>query len=1224
MAPLCLLFYMKYFPLFLCLTQVTLGFQFEKNLRVREGDFEIASNELQHYPADGSVARPLTMQDQESLDQALNYAAYLAEQSGSDERYDLVLYQAGKKRTPLTRRVLTRQILVTLDPGADIAAIAEHTGATQLQKPSYSENHLILTFANAGDSLAKLPLLEGVPGVTASEPLLAKRRFKKFVPNDPRYAYSATNTRYQWHLKNTGQNDGVAGVDANIESAWDQVKGNGITIGIVDDGMEVAHPDLAPNVNTAIDHDWNDATPDDPTPTSAFDDHGTACAGVAAAKGNNSEGGTGAAPDATLVGLRLIAGDISDADEAEAMSWRNDLIQIKSNSWGPGDGGGILNDSGPLVKAAFESSISTGRGGLGTIHTWAAGNGDSNDNVNQDGYANSIYTIAVGAVNDKGERASYSEPGCAKVVSAPSDGGSNDQSITTTTLTQANSYTDQFGGTSSATPLISGVVALILEKNPNLGWRDVQEVLIQSAVKISPNDRGWIENGAGLHFNHEFGAGNVDATAAVNLAANWENLEEQESQTVSQSAINQAIPENSTVGTSTTFNFGGMENIRAEHVTLTANITHPNRGQLTLTLISPSGTESLLSVPHDNAGADYNDWKMMSVFNWGEDSAGVWTFKVTDTETGQTGTLNGATMTVYGSVNGPVTEVPSFTSDAATSGNIDSDFRFSVRAINGAASYTATGLPLGLVFDETSGLITGVPTTEGDFNVSLTATNIIGTANGSVMIQIGPRTPIPPVISGRTESFVLVDQPFEYQLAATNDPTSYSASAFPSGLSFDVTTGILSGTPAVVGSYSITLSAMNADGADSLILALSVVEPGTGAIAQAVDNAELFFYDELGEVWSAQQAIFIAGGDAMESPNLDDDEEAGFSTEITGPGFLSFQWKVSSEEGYDLLSVALDEQNENSISGEVDWTSGVIAVPAGVHVVSWFFEKDGSETEGDDMGWVDQVSFAAGEVFTTLGEALDYPGLDWRPDGPWYGQTLISNDGEDALQSPNIDDGEDAELSLELTGPGQLSFFYRCDCEDEFYDFFICTLDGNEEFSVSGLVEWTEHTITIPTGTHTVSWEYRKDASVSSGADSIWIDQIVWQTSILNGYDQWANQNFTSGEQTDPEFGQVGSDSDRDGRTNLMEYAFNSSPFISDSENEPVVNTPGSLVVLTYKADTNKMDITYAVQESTDLENWANIPQTVISTINGIDTRRAARQRTNDQRYLRVIVNQVP
>lgn len=1214
---------MKQFPLFLCLTQVSLGFQFEKNLTVREGDFEIASNELQYDPADGSVARPLLMQDQGSSDQTLNYAAFLAEQSGSDERYDLVLYQAGKKRSALTRRVLTRRILVSLAPDADVAAIAEQTGAAQFQKPPYSSNHLILTFANTGDSLAKLPLLEGVPGVTAAEPLLAKRRFKKFVPNDPRYAYSASNSRYQWHLKNTGQNNGVAGVDANIENAWDQVKGSGITIGIVDDGMEVSHPDLAPNANTTIDHDWNDSTPNDPTPTNAFDDHGTACAGVAAAKGDNSEGGTGAAPEASLVGLRLIAGDVSDADEAEAMSWRNDLIQIMSNSWGPSDGGGILNDSGPLVKAALESSTSTGRGGLGTVHTWAAGNGYSNDNVNQDGYANSIYTIAVGAVNDKGQRASYSEPGCAKVISAPSDGDGRDQSITTTTLTQSGSYTDQFGGTSSATPLISGVIALILEKNPNLGWRDVQEVLIQSAVKISPNDPGWIENGAGLHFNHEFGAGNVDATAAVNLAANWENLAEQESQTVAQSAINQAIPENSSVGISTTFDFSEMDNIRAEHVTLTANITHPNRGQLTLTLISPAGTESLLSVSHNEAGADYDDWKMMTVFNWGEDSAGAWTFKVTDTETGQTGTLNHATMTVFGSVTGPVTEVPAFTNNATTSGNVDSDFRFLVRATNTTTSYTALGLPAGLVFDETSGLITGVPTSEGDFNVSLTATNTIGTTNGSVMIQIGPRIPIPPIVSGRTESFALLDQLFEYQLAATNAPTSYSASTLPSGLSFDVTTGILSGIPAVVGSYSITLSAMNEDGADSLILALSVVEPGTGAIAQAVDNTDLFFYDEPGDVWSAQQVVSISGGDAMESPDLNDDESAGFSTEITGPGFLSFQWKVSSEEGYDLLAVALNGQNENSISGELDWTSGVIAIPAGVHVVSWVFEKDGSEAEGDDMGWVDQVSFAPGEVFTTLGEALDYPGLDWRPDGPWYGQTLITNDREDALQSPNIDDGEDAELSLEVTGPGQLSFFYRCDSEDD-YDFFNCSLDGTEEFSVSGLVEWTEHTITIPTGTHTVSWEYRKDASASIGADSVWIDQIVWQTSTLSGYDQWANQNFTSGEQTDPEFGQAGSDSDRDGWTNLMEYAFNSSPFVSDFENEPILNTPGTFAVLTYQADTNKTDITYAIQESTDLENWANIPQTVLSTQNGIETRRAVRQRTGDQSYLRVIVNQVP
>ena len=1212
---------MKFLTSLLCLSQIALGLELNQKLIHREGVFEIATGELQGYPEDGSVARPIQMKDQKSAEETLNYAQYLEAQHRA--RYDLVLYEVGKKRSEKTRRVLTRTILVTLEPGAKAAAIVQQAGASDAQIPHYSADHLILTFANSGESLAKLPLLDGYPGVASAEPLLGKRRFKRFTPNDPRYGYSGSNTRYQWHLKNTGQNGGVAGIDANIESAWDQVKGNGIMIGIVDDGLEVDHPDLAPNTNTVIDYDWSDGTPNDPTPTNAFDDHGTACAGVAAAKGNNSQGGSGAAPDATLVGLRLIAGDPSDAEEAEAMNWRSDIIHIKSNSWGPADGGGVLEDDGPLVQAAFESSTTNGRGGLGTIHTWAAGNGGSNDNVNQDGYANSIYTIAVGAVNDQGERSSYSEPGCAKLISAPSDGDGRDQAITTTTLTQSGNYTDQFGGTSSATPLVSGVIALMLEKNPNLGWRDVQEVLIQSAVKVSPSDVGWFENGAGQHFNHEFGAGMVDATAAVDLSASWLNLGQQESRTITNAPINEAIPENSSTGISTTFDFSADENLRVEHVTLTAKITHPNRGQLTLTLISPSGTESFLSVPHNRAGADFDDWEMMTVFNWGEDSAGVWTFKVTDTETGQTGTLNNASMTIFGSTTGPVTEVPKFTHDESASGSIASDFSFSVRAQNAATAYTASGLPAGLNLDETNGLIEGIPTTEGSFIVSLTATNEVGTENGFVMINIEPRIPTPPVVSGRTEFFLLLDQFFEFQVMATNSPDTYSASTLPPGLSLNTATGLLSGIPTSLGDYAVTLSATNADGTDALVLSLTVVAQGSGAIAQALDNGEFYFYDEPGEKWFSQQVTFTFDGDAMESPNLSDGEEAAFSAEVTGPGFLSFRWKISSEEGYDFLSVSLDDQDENGISGEVDWTAGVIAVPEGVHIVSWVYRKDGSESVGDDLAWVDQVSFAPGPVFTALGDALDYPGLNWRPDGFWQGQTLISNDGEDALQSPNISDDGDTELSLEIIGPGQLSFFYRCDSEKE-YDFFTCSLDGSEEFEVSGLTEWTQHTIAIPAGMHTVSWEYQKDGSVSSGSDSVWLDQVVWQSPALNGYQQWANQHFTLGEQTDPEFGQEQSDPDRDGRLNLLEYALNTSPFESGIENEPTVWSPGPVVTLTYLADLGKTDISYGIQESSDLATWTNISQTVVRTENGIETRRGVKERTGEVLFLRMVVNRVP
>jgi hypothetical protein len=253
----------------------------------------------------------------------------------------------------------------------------------------------------------------------------------------------------------------------NVESAWNYggsggVKGTGIRVAVIDDGLQTAHPDLSPNVDTVNDRDWN-GNDGDPNP-GVGDDHGTACAGNVGARGNNALGVAGTAPEATLVGLRLTAAATTDAQEAAAMAWKNDLIQIKNNSWGPDDTGTLLEAPGPLTIAAFQTAVATGRGGKGTLFFWAAGNGaDVEDNSNFDGYANRIETLAIGALDSLGERAAYSEPGANVVVCAPSDGNAPALGITTTDRTGANGYNtatsatggdyaNDFGGTSSATP----------------------------------------------------------------------------------------------------------------------------------------------------------------------------------------------------------------------------------------------------------------------------------------------------------------------------------------------------------------------------------------------------------------------------------------------------------------------------------------------------------------------------------------------------------------------------------------------------------------------------------------------------------------------------------------------------------------------------------------------------------------------------------------------------
>ncbi|MEM7808827.1 MAG: S8 family serine peptidase [Planctomycetota bacterium] len=301
----------------------------------------------------------------------------------------------------------------------------------------------IATFNNPANAMAALE----ASGSEAFYPLEARQQSRRAIPNDTRF-------NDQWHLRNTGQSGGLVGADANITDVWDTYRGAGVTIGIVDDGLHFDHPDLAPQYVAADSFDFND-NDSIPFASSPGDFHGTSVAGIAAARGFDGAGVTGAAPEANLSGLRLISGPSNDSQEAGALSFNNQSIDIYSNSWGPFDDGRRIEGPGPLTLAAIEQTATEGRDGLGGIITWAGGNGGDGDDSNRDGYANSRHTISVAAVNNFGVRSSYSEPGANHLVTAYSSGGSRG----TTTTDGSNGFTNSFGGTSSATPLVSGVIA---------------------------------------------------------------------------------------------------------------------------------------------------------------------------------------------------------------------------------------------------------------------------------------------------------------------------------------------------------------------------------------------------------------------------------------------------------------------------------------------------------------------------------------------------------------------------------------------------------------------------------------------------------------------------------------------------------------------------------------------------------------------------------------------
>jgi subtilisin-like proprotein convertase family protein len=614
--------------------------------------------------------------------------------------------QKSKQQKREIRHFVTREVLVRLKSGVSSKVIAKATGLRITREPEYAPGMVIFDAVTSEAALAMMDVLRAMPEVESADVLLATQRAKKWIPNDPLFSE-------QWHHRNTTQLGGALWVDTGITSIWDTFRGAGVTIGIIDDGVQHTHPDLQGNYNGAIDYDYN-SNDNNPTPENLVEDsHGTACAGVAAAIGGNGIGVSGAAPQATIAGFRLIAAPSTDQNEADAFNAHNQIIQIKSNSWGQPDGNGY-GGPGILARAALEAAVTSGRDGKGVIQVFSAGNGlHLADNSNYDGYANSPFVIAVASVNDSGFQSYYSETGANVLISAPSNSGGKNQGIRTTDLVgtggynkasgAAGDYASDFGGTSSACPLVSGIIALMLEANPNLGWRDVKEILIRTARKPHRTDVDWQANGEGLSFNHKYGAGMIDATAAVALAQQWVNLSAMSTTQGVASSLPAAIADNNSIGVSRPINIT-TPNFRVEHVTVTVNATHAAVGDLEVTLTSPSGMVSRLSEAHPD-GTDNLAWTFSSVRHWGEAAAGTWTVKVADRLADDTGTLTSVAVKLWGSTQ--TTRIAgtnaTFTSETLTPANLAADpgetvsFSLSLKN-NGAAAtsaFTATLLPLG-------------------------------------------------------------------------------------------------------------------------------------------------------------------------------------------------------------------------------------------------------------------------------------------------------------------------------------------------------------------------------------------------------------------------------------------------------------------------------------------------------------------------------------------------
>ncbi|CAK7208315.1 pheromone processing endoprotease [Sporothrix eucalyptigena] len=434
----------------------------------------------------------------------------------------------------------------------------------------------------------------------------------------------------QWHLINTL----FPGHDVNVTGLWlEGITGQNTTVAIVDDGLDMYSDDLKPNYYAKGSYDFNDKGPE-PRPKLSDDKHGTRCAGeISAAK--NDVCGVGVAYDSKIAGLRILSKAISDADEAVALNYDFDNNLIYSCSWGPPDDGRSMDAPGIIIRRAMLNAVQKGRKGLGSIYVFASGNGAAQeDNCNFDGYTNSIYSITVGAIDYQGNHPYYSEKCSASLVVTYSSGGG--EAIHTTDV-GTNACYNGHGGTSAAAPLAAGIFALALQVRPDLTWRDMQYLVMLTAVPVNTDDPGWQKTSIGKYYSHTFAYGKVDSYGLVEMAKTWKNVKPQARYYSPWVHVHQAIPQGDVglaVSVEITEDMLDEANFeRIEHVTVTMNVEHTRRGDISVDLISPDNVVSHLSVTrkNDNIAAGYEDWTFMSVVHWGEFGVGKWTLVVKDT-----------------------------------------------------------------------------------------------------------------------------------------------------------------------------------------------------------------------------------------------------------------------------------------------------------------------------------------------------------------------------------------------------------------------------------------------------------------------------------------------------------------------------------------------------------------------------------------------------------------
>ena len=262
----------------------------------------------------------------------------------------------------------------------------------------------------------------------------------------------------------------------------------------------------------------------------------------------------------------------------------------------------------------------------------------------------------------------------------------------------------------------------------------------------------------------------------------------------------------------------------------------------------------------------------------------------------------------------------------------------------------------------------------------------------------------------------------------------------------------------------------------------------TVTLASAIDQPAWTVSSGGASNWGGQKEVYYYGGDAGQSGDIGNNEESWMRVTVTGPGTLSYWWKVSSELGNDHLEFWIDDVRRARISGSAGWNQRRFYLGSGAHLLNWRYVKNDMISVGLDCGWVDRVEFLPA---LTLPEAIDQPGWTVSTGGSknWFGQRSVTYYDGDAAQSGSISHSQGSWLQTTVTGPGGGSFWWKVSSQagKDYLEFYI---DGALQTRISGLTAWAERSFNVGAGAHTLKWRYVKDGSGVAGLDCGWVDRV--------------------------------------------------------------------------------------------------------------------------------------